>query len=408
MGSPLGDGKGEETAGADYLAQLREVANRPRFYASQFLESLLSVDGHHFHHHHHHHNNNHHNHHASRNSNASSRQQQVGDNRCKDNDGDDLHVPQKSGERQQQQQQSCSTVKLFVLEPLDSEYSDNTANRRTGNKQNLQLLGSGERRTITSSKKSILEGGGGGRDGDVGEGSRPRNSSKLRVHDKFDHLITNDEKMMQHAQDSSLSMFDELSHVRVWNRQGLKAPPLVFKVCKTHDKEARPYYMLLLPQVDAEQQEHCLCCRRKAKGKKFRFSLDETKLTKRNNPSYIGKMKEQRPGQYEVYLRNDVNVMTIRLSENNEVYAELQNQFLNSVERGKSGRTMRGNVQTFVQPMLDLKVESSKRTILKVSRPFEMKEVADIAAGNYSQDVNNHERTYLVRRNYFSPLDSSI
>jgi len=67
-----------------------------------------------------------------------------------------------------------------------------------------------------------------------------------------------------------------------------------------------------------------------------------------------------------------------------------------------------GNVQTFVQPMLDLKVESSKRTILKVSRPFEMKEVADIAAGNYSQDVNNHERTYLVRRNYFSPLDSSI
>jgi len=148
-------------------------------------------------------------------------------------------------------------------------------------------------------------------------------------------------------------------------------------------------------QVNAEQQEHCLCCRRKAKGKKFRFSLDESKLTKKNNPNYIGKMKERKPGLYEVYLRSNVLVMTIRIAEN-EVSAELQNQFLNSVERGKSGRTMRGIVQIFVQPMLALKVDSSKRTILKVSRPFEMKEVAETGT---PQEVNQ-EGTYLVDFDY--------
>lgn len=207
-----------------------------------------------------------------------------------------------------------------------------------------------------------------------------------------EYLITHGERM-QPTPESSVSMFDELSHVHVWHRQGLKAPPLVFKVCR--DKEGRRFYMLLLPQVNAEQQEHCLCCRRKAKGNKFRFSVDQSKMTKKNNPNYIGKMKEQRRGLYEVHLRTHMLIMTIKISDN-EVSAELQNQFLNSVELGRQGRTIRGNVQTFVQPMLALKVESSKRTILKVSRPFEIKEVSQPRT---SSDINQID-TYLVDFDY--------
>jgi len=55
-----------------------------------------------------------------------------------------------------------------------------------------------------------------------------------------------------------------------------------------------------------------------------------------------------------------------------------------------------GNVQTFVQPMLDLKVDSSKRTVLKLSSPFEMKEVAQ---SRTSGDVNNIG-TYLADFDY--------
>mmetsp|Transcript_12454 Transcript_12454/g.23855 ORF Transcript_12454/g.23855 Transcript_12454/m.23855 type:complete len:193 (-) Transcript_12454:113-691(-) len=143
---------------------------------------------------------------------------------------------------------------------------------------------------------------------------------------------------------------------------------MVYKVL--NDTDMRRFYMLLLPQMSAEQQEHCLCCKRKAKGNKFRFSLDASKITKRGNPSYIGKMKESSKGFYEVKLSTNQLVMTIRVA-GTEVSAELQHQFLNSVEGGKQGRTIMGNIQTFVQPILALKVESSNRTIFKLSRPYE-------------------------------------
>jgi len=87
---------------------------------------------------------------------------------------------------------------------------------------------------------------------------------------------------------------------------------MVYKVL--NDTDMRRFYMLLLPQMSAEQQEHCLCCKRKAKGNKFRFSLDASKITKRGNPSYIGKMKESSKGFYEVKLSTNQLVMTIRVA----------------------------------------------------------------------------------------------
>lgn len=228
------------------------------------------------------------------------------------------------------------------------------------------------------------------------------------------------------------SGFGELSHVHVCHRQGLSSPPLVFKVLSdpgalvagraasakkrgSAGARTRPVYMLMLPQVAADQTENCLCCRRKAKGNKFRFSLDETRITKKNNPKYIGKMKQTSEGVYEVYLaRDNLHVMQITIRDR-EVSVEIVTQFLNTVERGRGGRTIRGLIQNFVQPMLTLNVESSKRSVLKVSRPYEIKDVARSTTQQHTDAkyekigsrgvtkmpaATNRDGTYLVDYDY--------
>eukprot|EP00467_Chlorarachnion_reptans_P013274 CAMPEP_0114521054 /NCGR_PEP_ID=MMETSP0109-20121206/19971_1 /TAXON_ID=29199 /ORGANISM="Chlorarachnion reptans, Strain CCCM449" /LENGTH=436 /DNA_ID=CAMNT_0001702113 /DNA_START=280 /DNA_END=1590 /DNA_ORIENTATION=+ len=344
-----------------YLSELRSLVTRPRLYASQFLESLLQADF------------VHHPHHQSAQSLSPSRSK--------------LNHPA----RQQQENPESIDRRSVVDEGIARVRSSDDIGRRR-----LWML-------IPVEKSRP------GTDNEDGK-SRASSHSRKSSDQEFAHLINNDEKMQQSV-NARVSNFDDLLHVPVWHRQGLKAPPLVslfpetcypqglkapplvFKICTTSD--SRRFYMLLLPQVNAEQQEHCLCCRRKAKGKKFRFSLDESKMTKRNNPNYVGKMKEQRPGVYEVYLRRNMLVITIDVTDS-EVSAELQNQFLNSVELGRAGRTVRGNVQTFVDPMLALKVDSSKRTVLKVTRPGnKMKEVAQATS-----ELVHPNATYLVDFDY--------
>ncbi|GAB5359265.1 hypothetical protein AAMO2058_000529500 [Amorphochlora amoebiformis] len=285
----------------DYLADLRKVANRPRLYAVQFLESILQANLH-----------GHNHHHAGFHRRVSLREDVAsGSGDISDTRGGWLWVLEQSGKKKD---------------------------------TSIDEVGSP----------------------DVEEGQEgPISSGDTQLEN---HLISSEEKRtLNPSAQSTVSRFDELSHVHVWHRQGLKAPPLVFKTAKMDKEAKRPLYMLLLPQVNAQQTEHCLYCRRKRTSgvKKFRFSLNESNMSKKRNPSYIGKMKQDpRTGLYEVFLPSNLRVMTV-LVDDSEVSLELQNQFLNKVEKGRQGRTIMGNIQTFVQPMLALKVDSSKVTKLR-------------------------------------------
>ncbi len=99
-------------------------------------------------------------------------------------------------------------------------------------------------------------------------------------------------------------------HVDLIHRQGVRPPPCVAELCTTPftgsgggsgtasdsalamdgSGGGRAYFRLFVPQTRADQKDEFVCCRKKSSQRKFRFSLDPNRLTKKHNPLYIGKM----------------------------------------------------------------------------------------------------------------------
>ena len=86
-----------------------------------------------------------------------------------------------------------------------------------------------------------------------------------------------------------------------------------------------------------------LCCRKKSSENKYRFSLDKDKMTKKDNPNYIGKMtcKNDKLDNFLVTLADQSVVAQITITNNGHtITCELLNQYLNAQETGKSGRML--------------------------------------------------------------------
>jgi hypothetical protein len=187
--------------------------------------------------------------------------------------------------------------------------------------------------------------------------------------------------------------------VSLIERQGLGAPPLFFETCI--DEERRKYFRTLLPQENAEQAESCLCCRKKSKSNKFRFSLDPGKMTKKNNPNYVGKMTMTTPAPplpatagaapapappaasdpkasssqfvLSLSLKNQVDVACIRIVSSfgkHTVTVLLLNQYLNLLESGAPGRLLTGTYHIYAAPQLILRIdtETASRTVMEVNK----------------------------------------
>jgi hypothetical protein len=129
---------------------------------------------------------------------------------------------------------------------------------------------------------------------------------------------------------SNIRSWSQLEHVDLIHRQGLHAPPCIFETAEATESEDftndRGFYRLLLPQTSASQHESVLCCRRKHHQNKFRFSLNAAKLSKKDNPDYIGKMTcNDTLDAFVVTLAAGIVVAEISIHEK-RVTCELLNQ----------------------------------------------------------------------------------
>eukprot|EP01084_Bolivina_argentea_P260285 439508_1 len=120
----------------------------------------------------------------------------------------------------------------------------------------------------------------------------------------------------QHIKTNKIPSFEEFTYDKnesdFVHFQGLSPPMCTFQIIRNselHKNDNREYYRMLIPPIYDNQKILLLCCRKKKNVKKFRFSTDEFKMNKRNNPYYIGKMK---------IIKNEKNkCVTFMVSTNN-------------------------------------------------------------------------------------------
>jgi hypothetical protein len=165
--------------------------------------------------------------------------------------------------------------------------------------------------------------------------------------------------------------WEELGHVEMIHRQGLGAPPILIQFVNL--KEKRPYFKMFLPQNSSTQKETALFCRKKQKEYVFRFSLDGDVMTKKNNPAYVGSMVSEDSGTvWHLFNKADVCIAQIRLSISStkkEIAVVLINEYLNLLESGSLGREFSGNINSYLDPILSLKVTKSDRPVFVFANP---------------------------------------
>lgn len=184
----------------------------------------------------------------------------------------------------------------------------------------------------------------------------------------------------------------------IWTRQGSSVPPMILEfvpprhslspsasisslshsqsqsLSASASDDDRPYFRLLFPQ-SLQQKEDVLCCRKKRSQYKWRFSLDNAKMTKRGNDAYVGKMKlkgvTDHCFHYLLSFADSTPIANILVNhslQSHTVRVELLTDDANIVESAKTGRVLHGNYQHYVSPLLMLTVSHSQRTVLVCDR----------------------------------------
>jgi len=153
------------------------------------------------------------------------------------------------------------------------------------------------------------------------------------------------------------------------------APPIC--TFQTICSARREYFRLLIPPVFAAQEVLSLCCRLKSKSmkrrrNKFRFSADEHRLEKRENPSYLGKMKvtkrrKQQFVHFAVTLPDDTKLCAIKIIVQPNKSHFVSVALLSEGNDIENDSVMKGTIARFVEPFLNLRVEASKRTVLNIT-----------------------------------------
>jgi hypothetical protein len=174
--------------------------------------------------------------------------------------------------------------------------------------------------------------------------------------------------LMNSKQQNLIIPWDELGHVEMIHRQGLGSPPTIIQ--RVTQKSQRPYYKLFLPQNSSSQKDVALYCRKKQKEDVYRFSLDGDVMTKKNNSAYVGSMISEDSGNvWHLFNKSDACIAQIRISKK-EVNVTLINEYLNLIETGSSGREFSGIINSFLDPILSLKVSKSDRAVFEFANPI--------------------------------------
>jgi len=184
------------------------------------------------------------------------------------------------------------------------------------------------------------------------------------------------------TQKSAISdFFSSMSHIDLIHRNGLRAPPIVFDVISPGIDSDRGYFRVLLPQADAMQMESALVARKKSKKNKYRFSLDPNRMTKRNNPSYVGKLTGQGSKQNAfskslLTLANGQKLARIEISRVDsaepqfDVRVEVLQEDLNLHEQGEEGRMISGFFKPRGSSLMLLRVGSTGRVVMEATNPY--------------------------------------
>jgi hypothetical protein len=214
----------------------------------------------------------------------------------------------------------------------------------------------------------------------------PSNSSYFRDHSSASSAEIRLEKL-ESKQIAAFSSFTSCTDHELIHKSGSSAPTLLFELCNSHSAVDRSYFRLFLPQTNSTQQCTFLCCRKKSKQNKWRFSLNDNNMGKKNNPDYEGKMTLENgnfgaeKGQNCVaaetvchfLLSSRSNQPCARISVSNKlgkhsVSVQIIGDYVkNNVEITKNGLKFTGNYNSYVQPLLTLSIEARRTNSVLLS-----------------------------------------
>ena len=215
------------------------------------------------------------------------------------------------------------------------------------------------------------------------KGSNDSNKLKSQLNNSdsftpFEHIHIND--IITVDGERVIEDFYKIKHKNdmLIHSRGISPPVCVFQTIlpKNIKIDDRMYYRLIIPNIIENQRVNVICCRKKRKKEKYRFSTDELNLQKRGNKNYVGKMKliekNKKYITYLVTLKDYNQIATIKIEIKNNVHCievKLLDYMDNLYEekiQNNDHKIMTGIVQTFMQPQLKLLIQSSKRIVLEL------------------------------------------
>ncbi|KAF0710138.1 Aste57867_5589 [Aphanomyces stellatus] len=152
-------------------------------------------------------------------------------------------------------------------------------------------------------------------------------------------------------------------------------------LAKTHGAK---YFKVYLPQIVDSQIDFCLFGRKRLNKNKIRFSLSDTKISKWNNPSYVGKLtvyKTPKGHKFKIVCpkRKQRTVFSIEQDTRKlelKVQFHVQNQLFQLFQKASSPTAGDPSsppsasclLQKFLNPIADVRCTTTNTSLLKIDR----------------------------------------